>query len=109
MATATPTASGAIRSLRPDRRIDGPFVSFDVPLELARLRADRSYDTEGHAGRTLTKYPDLRVVLEAAERGTRLPIHETAERMTLQVIVGRLRVRLADGEIDAVTRTFVVE
>jgi quercetin dioxygenase-like cupin family protein len=90
MITATP--SGASQAEDPDRRIDGPFVSFDVPFELARLRAERAYHVEGHVGRTLTKYPDLRVVLEAMKAGERLPLHETAERMTLQVLVGQIRV-----------------
>ncbi len=82
----------------PVRRVDAPFISFDVPFELARLRAERAYETEGHAGRTLAKYPDLRVVLEAMKPGVRLPFHETAERMTLQVIVGQLRVWDGYGE-----------
>jgi quercetin dioxygenase-like cupin family protein len=81
-----------------DRHIDGSFVRFDVPLELARLRADRAYHVEGHAGRTLTKFPDLRVVLEAMKAGERQPFHETAERMTVQVVVGALRVRLYGGD-----------
>jgi quercetin dioxygenase-like cupin family protein len=81
-----------------DRRIDGPHVCFDLPMELARLRAEGAYRSEGHVGRTLTKYPDLRVVLEAMKAGERMPLHETAERMTLQVVVGQLRVRTEDGD-----------
>jgi len=96
MNTATP--SDALRPEHPDQRIDAPFISFDVPFELARLRAQRAYDVEGHAGRTLTKYPDLRVVLEAMKPEVRLPFHETGERMTLQVIVGQLRVWTEHGE-----------
>ncbi len=95
MTAATP--SGAFPP-EPDRRIDGPFISFDVPFELARLRTERAYEEERHAGRTLTKYPDLRVVLETMKPGARLPFHGTAERMTLQVILGRLRVWLKYGE-----------
>lgn len=94
--TATP--SGAPQPERPGRRIDAPFISFDVPFELARLRAERAYDVEGHAGMTLTKYPDLRVVLEAMKPGVRMPLHETGERMTLQVVFGQLRVWTEAGE-----------
>jgi quercetin dioxygenase-like cupin family protein len=90
MITATP--SGALLAEDTHRRIDGPFVSFDVPFELARLRSEPAYGAEGHVGRTLTKYPDLRVVLEAMKAGERLPFHETAERMTVQVVVGQIRV-----------------
>jgi quercetin dioxygenase-like cupin family protein len=97
MTPATPSA--AFRPERPGQRIDIPFISVDVPLEIARLRAERAYEQDGHAGRTLVKYPDLRVVLETMKRGTRLPFHETAERMTLQVVLGQLRVSLRPGEV----------
>lgn len=96
MTTATP--SGASAFAQPEQRIDGPFSSCDIPFELARLRSEPAYAKDGHAGRTLAKYPDLRVVLETMTPGTRLPLHETAERITLQVILGRLRVWLEYGE-----------
>ncbi len=80
-----------------DRRVDAPFISFDVPFEVARLRTERAYDVEGHAGRTLTKYPDLRVVVEAMKGGTTLRVHETAESMTLHVLVGQVRVWTEHG------------
>jgi quercetin dioxygenase-like cupin family protein len=83
---------------QPGRGLDAPFISVDVPFEIARLRAERAYETEGHAGRTVTKYPDLRVVLEAMKEGVRLPLHETAERLTLQVILGQLRVWMEFGD-----------
>jgi quercetin dioxygenase-like cupin family protein len=96
MIEATP--SGAVRPEHPDRRIDAPLICLDVPHELARLRAERAYEAEGHAGRTLTKYPDLRVVLETMKTGVRLSLHGTGERMTLQVILGQLRVWTERGE-----------
>ncbi len=78
--------------------IDEPFISFDVPFELARLRAGEAYEREAHAGRTLTKYPELRVVLETMKAGARLPFHETAEQMTLQVLVGQVRLWMPYGD-----------
>jgi quercetin dioxygenase-like cupin family protein len=86
------------RSGAPERQIDAPFISVDVPFEIARLLADRAYGKEGHAARTLVKYPDLRVVLEAMSAGSRLRIHETAERMTLQVVFGAVRIWLEYGD-----------
>jgi quercetin dioxygenase-like cupin family protein len=96
MIEATP--SGAFASEHPGQPIDAPFVSFDVPFELARLRTEHAYDVDGHTGRTLAKNPDLRVVLEAMKEGVRLAFHETAERMILQVIVGQLRIWTEYGE-----------
>jgi len=92
------TTSSAFAHEQSSRRIEVPFVSCDVPFEIARLRAERAYAQEGHAGRTLTKHPDLRVVLETMETGARLPFHETPERVTLQVILGQLRVWMTGGE-----------
>lgn len=85
-------------SEHPGRGIDDPYISVDVPFELARLRASPAFDAEGHAGRTITKYPELRVVLETMKDGVRLPFHETAEQLTLQVVLGQLRVWMRHGE-----------
>lgn len=96
MIPASPSAN--VGPEHADRRVDAPFISFDVPLEVARLRAEPAYDVEGHAGHTLTKYADLRVVLEAMRSGVRLRLHETAESMTLQVVLGQVRVWTEQGE-----------
>jgi quercetin dioxygenase-like cupin family protein len=93
----TISSSPSARPAHADR-LDAPFVSRDVPFEIARLRTERAYEAEGHAGRTFTKYTDLRVVLEAMKEDVRLPCHETAGRMTVQVIFGQLRVWLRYGE-----------
>jgi quercetin dioxygenase-like cupin family protein len=96
MNPASPSTEFAPDNAEP--RVDAPFITFDVPREVARLRAEGAYDAEGHAGHTLTKYPDLRVVLEAMRSGTRLRIHETAESITLQVVLGQVRVWTEHGE-----------
>lgn len=99
MRTQTRATRSALPHFEPsDVRLEGPFVESDVPREVAALRREPGWKTDGHAGRTLAKYPDLRVVLEAMRRGQHLPIHETAERMTLQLIDGRIRIRLHGGE-----------
>lgn len=98
MTTAAQPPSPLTPLQYPDRGIDAPLISLDVPLEIARLRAEPAYDAEAHAGRTLAKYPDLRVVLEIMKTGTRLRLHGTGERMTLQVIAGDLRLWSARGE-----------
>jgi quercetin dioxygenase-like cupin family protein len=88
-----PTSShDALHPADAERRLDAPFISFGVPFEIARLRAEPEYQAEGHTGRTLAKYDDLRVVLEAMKKDTRLTMHDKAERMTLQVILGQVRV-----------------
>jgi quercetin dioxygenase-like cupin family protein len=93
MATSTPSGS-----VHPNQGIAAPFISCELPLEIAHLRAERGYVEEGHAGRTLAKYPDLRVVLETMKPAARLSLHETAERMTLHVLVGRLSIHDRHGD-----------
>lgn len=101
----------------PERRVTGPFVSFDIPFEIARVRADGGYEREGHGARTLAKYADLRVVLVAMKAGARMSLHETAERMTLQLVFGQCRlwfqhgenVELADGGFAAVDASLAHE
>jgi quercetin dioxygenase-like cupin family protein len=84
--------------LGPERRVSGPFVSFDLPFEIARVRAESAYEREGHCARTLAKYPDLRVVLVAMKAGAKMGLHETAERMTMQIAFGQCRLWFAHGE-----------
>ena len=95
---AVSEASAHSRPEHPDRGVDAPLLTADIPIELARLRSEHGYEVEGHAGRTLTKNPDLRVVLEAMKPGVHQRLHATGERMTLQVLVGQLRVRTERGE-----------
>ena len=96
MAEANPP--GAFERGSTKHRIDGSVVSVDFPFEIARLRADPAYEQERHTGRTLAKYPDLRVVLETMKPGARLSFHESAERTTLQVVVGQLRAWFLGGQ-----------
>lgn len=97
MAEATPSRR-ALQHLRAVRRLDAVLASFDVPTWIARLRASRAYESESHAGRTLVKRPDLRIVLEAMKPMARLSFHGTSEQTTFQILVGRLRVWVARGE-----------
>lgn len=93
----TTTEVAGRRTPGTERRINGPLVSFDVPYETALVQAEQAYQQEGHSARTLAKYPDLRVVLVAMKAGTRIEVHETAERLTVQVVLGQIRVWLTRG------------
>jgi quercetin dioxygenase-like cupin family protein len=94
----SPTTSGASEPWTTrGQRVAGPSLSVDLPFACALLRAEPAYDHDGHTARTLAKYRDLRVVLVAMKTGARMIVHETAERLTLQVLVGRARVVLRGG------------
>ena len=62
------------------------------------MRAEGAYAREGHCARTLAKYPDLRVVLVAMNTGAKMSLHETAERMTVQLVFGQCRLWFSHGE-----------
>ena len=47
-----------------------PFLEFDLPAEIHRLKAETTWST-GHNARTLTKYADFRVVLIALRASVR--------------------------------------
>jgi hypothetical protein len=48
-----------------------PFLEFDLPAEIHRLRAETTWST-GHNTRTLAKYDDFRVVLIALRATVRI-------------------------------------
>lgn len=95
-----------------ERPLDGPHLSFDLPAEADRLRRERPWKEGGHNAITLAKYSDLRLVLTVLRSGMHMLTHEPEERISLQLLSGRLRVRtgsqvleLRAGELLALDRT----
>ena len=59
-----------------------PFLEFDLPAEVHRLRAETTWST-GQNARTLIKYDDFRVVLTALQTHMRVPEHKTEGRRSM--------------------------
>ncbi|MGV3519590.1 hypothetical protein [Luteitalea sp.] len=78
--------------------LDGDFLELDLPAELAQLERERTETGAIQTAKTLVKYPSLRVVLIAIGAGGRIPEHQTAGRITIQTMVGRIRTH-ADGRV----------
>lgn len=99
MTPTSPLGSQAQSSIWTSRsqQVSGPALCVDLPFASALLRAEPAYAQEGHTARTLAKYRDLRVLLMAMRPGVRIALHETAERLAFQVLVGRLRLWLRAG------------
>lgn len=72
-----------------------PFMEFDLPAELHRLKAEATWST-GQNARTLVKYDDFRVVLIALAAEARMPDHKTEGRLTIHVLSGHLRLRASE-------------
>jgi len=69
-----------------------PFMEFDLPAEVHRLKAETTWST-GQNARTLIKYDDLRVVLTALQANARMPEHNTDGRISVQVLSGHIQLR----------------
>jgi len=99
-ARALPAAQPFGERFSLERPLDGPHLSFDLPAEADRLRRERPWEDGGHNAITLAKYADLRLVLTVLRAGMHMLTHEPDERLAVQVISGRLRVRTSHQLID---------
>ena len=70
----------------------GPFLEFDLPAEVHRLRAETTWST-GQNARTLIKYDNLRVVLTALQANASIPEHKTEGRISIHVLSGHIQVK----------------
>jgi quercetin dioxygenase-like cupin family protein len=88
-ATSTPSPSAAA--------IVGPFNLRDA---IDELRDGAQYEAGGHVARTLVRLPDLRVVLFLQRRNTELTQHHMARPVTIQALMGRIRIGLPEGPLE---------
>ncbi len=100
MAIATKT-----RPFDPDREslarpLADPSMMFDLAAEMEALRRESAWSRNHHNARTLAKYPDMRLVLAAAEAGVRMKTHEPNERIAIHVLRGRVRLLAANAPIE---------
>lgn len=77
-----------------------PLVQFDLPAEIELLRHEESWQREtGRSSKTLVKQPDLRVVLIAMKANTEMKEHRAEGRITIQTIVGHVRLKLPEQTV----------
>jgi hypothetical protein len=68
---------------------------FDLREEIRLLRKEESWQREtGRSSRTLVKHQDFRIVLVLMKAHTRLSEHRASARISIQTVMGRIRVRL---------------
>jgi quercetin dioxygenase-like cupin family protein len=90
------TGSAAIRSPGP---LESPILTFDLNAEIARLRSENAWQG-GRNSKTLVKHPDFRVVLTDLKSNARLHEHKAAGRISVQAIVGHIRMHVQEKTID---------
>jgi quercetin dioxygenase-like cupin family protein len=95
------SARQAARSgaLRPPGPLEDPILSFDLGAEIERLRGEDAWQG-GRNSKTLVKHSDFRVVLTVLKRNARLHEHKAAGRISVQTVVGHIRMHVQDRVID---------
>jgi quercetin dioxygenase-like cupin family protein len=77
------------------RHLADPVRAVDLALEACELRADETWQREGHNAKTLVKNDSLRIVLIDMHEGARLEEHQTDSRISIQVLTGKVSVRIS--------------
>jgi quercetin dioxygenase-like cupin family protein len=80
------------------RHLADPVRELDLAREARELRADETWQREGHNAKTLVKNESLRIVLIDMHEGARLGEHRTDSRFSIQVLTGKVSVRLPHGD-----------
>jgi quercetin dioxygenase-like cupin family protein len=91
---------------------DAPFASghFELLREVEELKKGAQYFETGHAARTLVKRSDLRIVLIVLRKDAVLTEHRTQQPVSIQTLVGQVRVTLPERATDlAVGGLLVIE
>lgn len=75
------------------------LLRFDLQQELHQLRREVSWGREaGCSSRTLGKYPDFCIVLVLMKAATYMGEQKAEARISIQVLVGRIRLHLPELE-----------
>ena len=82
------------------RQLGAPILRWELAKEIAELWRQERWRPNGHSGKTLVKYPNVRVVLIVMARGARMENHEAVSRVSIQTLQGRVFVKLSDQRID---------
>ena len=77
-----------------------PFLSFELPAELHRLRTEDHPWQAGRNAKILVKYPDFRVLLIGLRPGTHIAEHHAAGSISVQTISGHVIIRAAGRVFD---------
>jgi quercetin dioxygenase-like cupin family protein len=82
------------------RHLDALLLRLDLPRELAELRQGEVWRRGELRGKTLAKHPNLRVVLMTLETGLHVGEHEVPVSISLQVLEGRVRLKLSPEAVE---------
>lgn len=73
---------------------------FDLATADREMRVEDAYVREGHTARTLTREPDLRIVLIVMKAASRLAEHHANETVSIHALSGHLRLHILNRVVD---------
>jgi quercetin dioxygenase-like cupin family protein len=82
-----------------ERSLDRSVMTFDLPAILGSMKQEATWRTARRNAMTLVKQPIFRVVLVALQAGAEIGAHDTESPITVQVIEGRLAIRVGVDEL----------
>jgi len=87
-------------SERPPQRMASLVLAFDLAHEVAQLQEQTAWREGDRNAKTLVKEADFRVVLIALRAGARMEEHRAAGRISVQTLVGHIRLHTAGTNVD---------
>ncbi|HEX3245088.1 MAG TPA: hypothetical protein VHX16_06750 [Chloroflexota bacterium] len=85
---------------RPARSMNGPVAVVDLNAETTSLRNEPIWQTANVNAMTLSKEPDIRLVLTTVKSGAVMRQHSVPGTLTVQTLSGRIRLNLADQQME---------
>jgi quercetin dioxygenase-like cupin family protein len=92
----------------PVHQVPAPGGLFDLAREVAELRSQPQYQSTGQAARTLVKRQELRIVLIVLRKDAEMKEHRTNHPVSIQALVGRMRVTMPDRSVEQVASALLV-
>jgi quercetin dioxygenase-like cupin family protein len=87
-------------SERAPQRMASPVLAFDLAHEVAQLREQTAWRQGDRNAKTLVKEADFRIVLIALRAGSRMEEHRAAGRISVQTLMGHVRLQTAGTNVD---------
>jgi quercetin dioxygenase-like cupin family protein len=99
--TKPETMAGSASQLPRLPHLADSILEFNLTDEIAQLRREDSWQRgTGRSSKTLVKHPDFRIVLILIKAGAHVNEHRTEARISIQPIVGKVRLHLPDRAIE---------
>ncbi len=80
------------------RVLDLPLMTFDIPAEIAAMRASEQWKSSRRGAKTLAKNADVRMVLVGLSKGLAIHEHRAEGPITVSVAEGTIRFKAAGEE-----------